>query len=149
MFFWNSLAFSMIQRMLAIWSLIPLPFLKPARTSGSHGSRITEMVELVYHNTLWNEYETYQNSLFYTVVVGYMHACLVTQSCPTLCDPFDCNPACSSLHGIFQARILEWIAIPSSRESSWLRDQTHINLCLLHCRWILHPLCHQGSPDVG
>ena len=35
MFFWNSLAFSMIQRMLAIWSLVPLPFLKPAGTSGS------------------------------------------------------------------------------------------------------------------
>ena len=39
MFFWNSLAFSMIQRMLAIWSLVPLPFLKPAWTSGS--SRFT------------------------------------------------------------------------------------------------------------
>ena len=35
MFFWNSLAFSMIQRMLVIWSLVPLPFLKPAWTSGS------------------------------------------------------------------------------------------------------------------
>ena len=35
MFFWNSLAFSMIQQMLAIWSLVPLPFLKPAQTSGS------------------------------------------------------------------------------------------------------------------
>ena len=35
MFFWNSLAFSMIQRMLALWSLVPLPFLKPAWTSGS------------------------------------------------------------------------------------------------------------------
>ena len=34
MFFWNSLAFSMIQQMLAIWSLVPLPFLKPAQTSG-------------------------------------------------------------------------------------------------------------------
>ena len=39
MFFWNSLAFSMIQQMLAIWSLVPLPFLKPAWTSGS--SRFT------------------------------------------------------------------------------------------------------------
>jgi len=44
MFFWNSLAFSMIQQMLAIWSLIPLPVLKPTWTSGSsvHGSRIAE-----------------------------------------------------------------------------------------------------------
>ena len=41
MFFWNSLAFSMIQWMLATWSLVPLPFLKPAWTSGVHGSRTT------------------------------------------------------------------------------------------------------------
>ena len=41
MFYWNSLAFSMIQWMLATWSLVPLPFLKPAWTSGVHGSRTT------------------------------------------------------------------------------------------------------------
>ena len=41
-FFWNSLAFLMVQQMLAIWSLVPLPFLKPAWTSGIHGSRIAE-----------------------------------------------------------------------------------------------------------
>ena len=38
---------------------------------------------------------------------------LVAQSCPTLWDPMDCNPRGSSLHGILQARILEWVAIPS------------------------------------
>ena len=43
---------------------------------------------------------------------------LVTQSCPTLCDPVDCNPPGSSVHGILPARILEWVAIPFSRESS-------------------------------
>ena len=36
------------------------------------------------------------------------------KSCPTLCDPMDCSPLCSSVHGILQARILEWIAMPSS-----------------------------------
>ena len=40
------------------------------------------------------------------------------QSCPTLCDPMDCSPPGSSVHGILQARILEWVAMPSSRESS-------------------------------
>ena len=35
------------------------------------------------------------------------------QSCPALCDPMDCNPPGSSVHGIFQARILEWVAMPS------------------------------------
>ena len=43
---------------------------------------------------------------------------LVAQSCPTLCDPRDCSPLVSSVHGIFQARILEWVAISSSRGSS-------------------------------
>ena len=42
----------------------------------------------------------------------------VTQSCPTLCDPVDCSPPGSSVHGILQARILEWVAISFSRGSS-------------------------------
>ncbi|KAM7226499.1 hypothetical protein CapIbe_022644, partial [Capra ibex] len=41
----------------------------------------------------------------------------VAQSCPTLCDPMDCSPPDSSVHGISQARILEWVAIFSSRAS--------------------------------
>ena len=40
------------------------------------------------------------------------------QSCLTLCDPVGCSPPGSSAHGIFQARILEWVAVPSSRDSS-------------------------------
>ena len=48
---------------------------------------------------------------------------LVTQSCPTLCDPMDCGLLGSSNHGILQARILELVAMPSSRGSSPFRDQ--------------------------
>ena len=51
----------------------------------------------------------------------------VTQLCPTLCDPTDCNPPGSSVHGILQARILEWVASPFSRGSSWPRDRTLIS----------------------
>ena len=51
---------------------------------------------------------------------------LATQSCPTLCDPMDCNPPGSFVHGILQERILERIAIPFSRGSSQPRDQTCI-----------------------
>ena len=47
------------------------------------------------------------------------------QLCLTLCDPMDCSPPGSSVHGILQARILEWVAISSSRGSSWPRDRTH------------------------
>ena len=46
----------------------------------------------------------------------------VAQSCPTLCDPMDCSLPCSSIHGIFQARVLEWVAIAFSRGSSRPRD---------------------------
>ena len=52
-----------------------------------------------------------------------VRACLVTQSCPTLCDPIDCSPAGSSVHGILQARIWEWVAIPFSRGSSRLGNE--------------------------
>ena len=51
---------------------------------------------------------------------------LVTQSCPTLCDPVDSRLPGSSVHGISQARILEWVAISFSRGSSQPRDQTSI-----------------------
>ena len=74
------------------------------------------------------------------------HACSVAQSCPTLRDPMDCNPPGSSVHGILQARILEWVATSSSRGSSRLS-----NLCLLQLlRWrqtfFFLPLSHWGSP---
>ena len=45
------------------------------------------------------------------------------QSCPTLCDPVDCSPPASSVHRIFQAWTLEWVAISYSRGSSWPRGQ--------------------------
>ena len=47
--------------------------------------------------------------------------------CPTLCDLMDCSPPGSSVHEISQARILEWVAIPFSRRSSWPKDQTCIS----------------------
>ena len=48
---------------------------------------------------------------------------LVTQSCLTLCNPMDCRPPGSSVHRILQARIVEWVAMPSSRVSSQPRDR--------------------------
>ena len=49
------------------------------------------------------------------------------QSCPTLCNPKDCSPPGPSVHGTLQARILEWVAMPSSRGCSQPKDQTHIS----------------------
>ena len=66
------------------------------------------------------------------------------QSCPTLCDPMDYSPPGISVRGILQARIMEWVAIPSSRGSSQLRDGTHV-LCLLHWRANSLPLAPPGT----
>ena len=52
---------------------------------------------------------------------------LVTQWCSTLCDLIDCSPPGSSLQGVLQARILEWVVIPFSKGSSQPRDQTRIS----------------------
>ena len=52
---------------------------------------------------------------------------LVTQSCPTLCDPMACILPGSCVHGLFQARILEWVAIFFSRVSSQPRDRTQVS----------------------
>ena len=51
----------------------------------------------------------------------------VAQSCPTLWDPMNCSLLGSSLHEIFQARVLEWVVISFSRGSSWPRDLTRIS----------------------
>ena len=66
--------------------------------------------------------------------------CLVAQLCPTLCNTMD-----SSVHGILQAGILEWVAMLFSRGSSQPKDRT-----LISCigRQIPSPLNHQGSPDT-
>ena len=60
-------------------------------------------------------------------VCNFFSYVLVIQLCPTLCDPMDCSPPGSSVYGILQARILEWVAISSSRGSSWPRDWTRVS----------------------
>ena len=61
----------------------------------------------------------------------------VTQSCLTLCDPVDCSLSGSSVHGIFQARVLEWGAISFSRGSSQPRDRT----------WVSYPFEYRVSKN--
>ena len=68
----------------------------------------------------------------------------VTQSSPTLCNPVDHSPPASSVHGMLQARILEWFAISFSRGSSQPRDRTWVS-CIAG-RQMLYPLSHQGIP---
>ena len=77
--------------------------------------------------------QVFISCLFYICV-------LVTQACPTLCDPMDCGPLGSSVHGILQARILEWFTIPFSRGTSDLGIEP-ASLTLQ----ILYYLSRQGS----
>ena len=57
----------------------------------------------------------------------HVPCCAYTQLCPTLCDSMECSPPGSSVHGILQARILEWVAMPSSRVSFQPRDQIWVS----------------------
>ena len=65
--------------------------------------------------------------------IHYIHVCLVTQLHLTLCDPMDCSPPGASVHGILQARTLQWVAIPFSGDPS----NPVITLGLLHYGQIL------------
>ena len=143
MLFCNSLSFSMIQRMLAIWFLVPLPFLNPAWTSGS--SQYTYCWNLAWSilsftllvcemNAVVWQFECSLALPFLVWGSGKQHefkrkvegnlACVCTRLCPALYSLMDCGPRGSSVYGIFQARILEWVVISSSRGSSQPRDRT-------------------------
>ena len=61
------------------------------------------------------------------------------QSCLTLWDSLDCSPLGSSVHGILQARLQEWVVMPSSRQSSWRRDRTQV--CYVAGKFFYHLSC--------
>ena len=66
------------------------------------------------------------------------------QSCPPLCDPMNCSPPGSSVHGILQATVLEWVATPSSRRSFPPRDQIWVYVYCI-CRRVFYHQRHLGS----
>ena len=74
--------------------------------------------------------------------------CSAVELCPTLWNPVDCSPPGSSVHRTVRAKILAWVAISSSRGSSWLRGQIHASL--ISCPAVilrhLYPLSLWGSP---
>ena len=92
----------------------------------------------------YSHYISWTSFLWLWKPTGWMHACVhththtVPKSCWTICDPVDCSPPGSSVQGIFQARILEWVAISSSKGSSWIRDRTYVSFLLYLGRWIFY-----------
>ena len=87
---------------------------------------------------------TLENSRFFKFEI-YLLCTKPLQSCPALCDPMECRLPCSSVHGILQARILEWVAMPSSRGSSQPRDWNCISY-FLHWQVGSLPVAPPRSP---
>ena len=98
--------------MCFVFSLNVITYFRKAGNNGNSGSKILEKKGQIRNAA--------------TQMKGESE---VAQSCPTLCDPVDCSLPGSSVHGIFQARVLEWIVISFSRGFS-----QGLNSGLLHCR---------------
>ena len=149
----------MIQRMLAIWSLVPLPFRNPAWTSGSSWFTycwnlawgILSITLLACEMSQIGHFLVFLFSLPLNLKLMLLEThkvshpkvkvrVFISQSCPTLYNPMDCSLPDSSVHEILQARILEWVAISISRG---MFPTQRLNQGLLRCRQILHHLSHQ------
>ena len=88
----------------------------------------TIRVFTLYSIYLFIIFYVFREHLLVCVCVCVWCVCVcVAQLCPTLCNPMDCSLPGSSVHGIFQARVLEWVAIPFLRISSQARDRTTVS----------------------
>ena len=90
-------------------------------------------IQQVTHSTSSHNFKGTHDSSF-NLTCSHCCCCLVAKLCLTLCDAMDGSPPGSSVHGILQIRILEWVASPFSRVSSWPRDWIHVSLI---GNWIL------------
>ena len=76
--------------------------------------------------SVWRLSDIYKSE-FHAIVQSFCFSCSVAQSCPILCTPMNCNLPGSSVHGIFQGRMLEWVAISYSGWSSLPRNWTCVS----------------------
>ena len=97
------------------------------------------------HKALCSRYRSLLISTGVTLFISLCW-CSLSQSCSTLCTPEDCSPQGSSVPEISQARILEWVAISSSRGFSWPRDLNPCLLYLLHWQADSLSLNRQENP---
>ena len=98
------------------------------------------------HLLTWHHYSDKPQALQTQHILNWpCCCCLNAKSCPTLGDLMNCSPLGSSIHGILQARILGWVAISSSKGSSWPRGGTQISCSEADSL----PFSHHGSPLTG
>ena len=96
---------------------IYIPVINPSRSQGANFFK---------HITIFGLFSVLCTFSWLRLACGFLLSMLLLRHV-WLCDPLDCSLPVSSVHGIFQARILEWVAISSSRGSSLPRDQIHIS----------------------
>ena len=87
-------------------------------------------LSFVYFFFLYSNFRKIYSPLFSNSFIEFLWVCI--HSCPTLCNAIDCSPPAFSVHGISQARILEWVAISFVRRSSRPRDRTWVS-CIDRC----------------
>ena len=105
------------------------------------------LINRMFNSHLLDAYGDYNHilsCLWFQASDGRQQWSEVAQPCLTLCNPMDCSLLGSSVHEIFQARILEWVAISFSSGSSQSRDRTQVSHIVGRC---FYRLSHQGSPD--
>ena len=115
------------------WLAAPIVFLVSRQSVSDRRSHWLVFYVVPHANTLEWPSERLKKAVFwgaylyFPFFISLPSESEVTQSCLTLCDPVDCSPPGSSIHGILQARILEWVAISFSRESSKPSDGTQVS----------------------
>ena len=109
-------------------NIINVPTLLMRKRSSGRLSSLFRVTQLVFEfRVVWLQIPWFQPYAVLLLLSVSVCVCSVAQLCLTLCDPIDCSPTATSVHGILQTRILEWVPIPFSRGSSRPRDWTHIS----------------------
>ena len=100
---------------------------------------ILDVFSIISNSRTWHWCKV---SVWFQGTLSYVHVRVKSlQLCLTLCDPMDCSPPGSPVYGILQAGILEWVAMPCSRGSSWPKDCTHISYVSCSGRQVLYHCC--------